>query len=275
MKKFSLIKKLVIAGVAALAVVGAGLFTTTHASKYVQSTTPTFFFHGYGSGAHAERHMVNAARKAGVTKTVIHANVDNNGNVTLDGTIPKGAINPIVMVNFEDNRDTNFETDGQYAKNVVQAVNDKYHFKKMNMVAHSMGSMAVSYYELRNSDNKSLPKLDKYASMAGIYNGVNGNYPENQDLTKDGEKPLEMSSQYRELLPLRQHFARAAVLNITGDIGGGTDGTVDNRSSHSLKYLVSPRARSYKEIGFKGVNHTHLHRNAKVDRTLINFLWGK
>lgn len=31
--------------------------------KYVQSTTPTLFFHGYGSSANAERHMTNAAKK--------------------------------------------------------------------------------------------------------------------------------------------------------------------------------------------------------------------
>ena len=49
----------------------------------MQSTTPTLFFHGYGSSANAERHMTNAAKKAGVTKTVIRANVDRNGAVTL------------------------------------------------------------------------------------------------------------------------------------------------------------------------------------------------
>lgn len=35
------------------------------ASQFVQSTTPTIFFHGGGSSYHAEEHMVNAAKKAG------------------------------------------------------------------------------------------------------------------------------------------------------------------------------------------------------------------
>ena len=32
--------------------------------NYVQSTTPTLFFHGYGSSANAERHITNAAKKS-------------------------------------------------------------------------------------------------------------------------------------------------------------------------------------------------------------------
>ena len=46
-----------------------------NSTKYVQSTTPTLFFHGYGSSANAEDHMAKAAQKAGVTKTIIRANV--------------------------------------------------------------------------------------------------------------------------------------------------------------------------------------------------------
>ncbi|SCQ08412.1 hypothetical protein SABVI_1072 [Streptococcus anginosus] len=32
---------------------------------YVQSTTPTLFFHGYGSSANAEWYMTNAVKKQG------------------------------------------------------------------------------------------------------------------------------------------------------------------------------------------------------------------
>ncbi|RKV82811.1 MAG: alpha/beta hydrolase, partial [Streptococcus sp.] len=109
-------------------------------NNYVQSTTPTLFFHGYGSSANAERHMTDAAKKAGVTKTVIRANVDRNGQVTLKGNISKGAVNPIVEVNYEDNR--NPIDVGRYAKAVVSKLQEKYGFTKMNMVGHSLGNMS-------------------------------------------------------------------------------------------------------------------------------------
>ena len=50
-------------------------------TNYIQSSRPTLFFHGYGSSANAEKHMTDAAKKAGVTQTVIIANVAEDGQV--------------------------------------------------------------------------------------------------------------------------------------------------------------------------------------------------
>ena len=46
--------------------------------------------------------MANAAKKSGVTQTIIEANVAEDGTVTLKGTIQKDAVNPIVLVNFDN-----------------------------------------------------------------------------------------------------------------------------------------------------------------------------
>lgn len=70
---------------------------------YIQSSRPTIFFHGWGSSSRVERHMANVAKKAGVTQTIIEAKVAEDGTVTLKGTIPKDAVNPIVLVNFDNN----------------------------------------------------------------------------------------------------------------------------------------------------------------------------
>lgn len=78
---------------------------------YVQSTTPTIFVHGWGSSFHAEEKMANAARDAGVTKTIVRANVDKNGKVTFNHQIPANAINPIVEVNLEDNKLSAYQDD--------------------------------------------------------------------------------------------------------------------------------------------------------------------
>jgi uncharacterized alpha/beta hydrolase family protein len=132
-----------------------------NSTKYVQSTTPTLFFHGFGSSANAEDHMAKAAQKAGVTKTIIRANVTKQGTVNLVGTIKKGAINPIVEVNFADNRNPDYQVDARYAKNVVVALQERYGFKEMNMVGHSMGNMAITFYLVNNANDKKLPQLKK------------------------------------------------------------------------------------------------------------------
>ena len=130
-----------------------------NSSKFIQSTTPTLFFHGYGSSANAERHMTESARKAGVTKTIIQANVDRKGQVTIRGRIPKGAINPIVMVQYEDNRNPDYLQDAAYAKAVVEKLKQAYGFQEMKMVGHSMGNMSILYYLLEYGSEENLPKL--------------------------------------------------------------------------------------------------------------------
>lgn len=56
----------------------------------------TLFFHGGGSSYHAEEHMVKAAENAGVTNSVIRAEVADNGQVRLIGKWKKNAKNPSV-----------------------------------------------------------------------------------------------------------------------------------------------------------------------------------
>jgi len=54
-------------GIILLGLSASGCARLRSQQRYVQSTTPTLFFHGGGSSYHAETHMVTAAEKAGVT----------------------------------------------------------------------------------------------------------------------------------------------------------------------------------------------------------------
>lgn len=247
--------------------------------KYVQSTTPTLFFHGYGSSANAEDHMAQAAKQAGVTKTIIRANVTKNGTVNLVGTIKNGAINPIVEANFDDNRNPDYQVAARYARNVVVALQKKYGFKKMNLVGHSMGNMAITFYLVNNAEDKQLPQLQKQVAIAGHFDGIIGyDQPAGLSVAAQTGQPNRMTTSYRELLKLRNVYPKqAAVLNLYGDTGKGSDGRVTNKSSQTLKYLVKDRAKSYQEHRFTGkqAQHSKLHSNTQVDRILINFLWAK
>ena len=252
-----------------------------NSSDYIQSRTPTLFFHGYGSSANAEKHMVEAARQAGVTQTIITATVDSHAQVTLKGDIPKNAVNPIVMVEFEDNRNANYAQDGEYAAAVVRELQARYGFKKMNFVAHSMGNMSILFYLLEHAQNEELPQLQKQVNIANHVNGLEGmDLPANLTIldSKTGE-PSAMSDSYQKLLGLREIYPQdqVDVLNIYGDFKNQSDGSVLNVSSRSLKYLVIDNAKSYQEKRVTGplAQHSQLHENPEVDRLLIDFLWGK
>ncbi|WP_405082218.1 alpha/beta hydrolase [Limosilactobacillus reuteri] len=265
-----------------LAIIGGAVWRQQKHSKYMQSTTPTLFFHGGGSSYHAEEHMVNAAKKAGVTSTVLRADVANNGKVTLHGSMHKGAINPIVEVNYDNNRQLDFNKHGEYATNVVKALQKRYRITKINMVGHSLGNISIIYYMLQNGKNQNMPQLQKQVDIAGHFAGLNFKQvpaaiqqPVGMKLNKDG-KPNEMNATYRQMTEVWQTYPKGqvAVLNIIGDVGNHSDGTVDNASSLSLKYLVAARAKSYcvLKITGKDAQHSKLHNNAQVDKALINFL---
>lgn len=260
------------------------------AVHYVHSTTPTFFFHGSSSSYHAEQYMTNAAKKAGATKTIIVANVDKHNHVTFNGNIPKGARNPIIEVNHQvqpggrsngrppKKAGNKLPIDNAYVYDVIATAKQKWHFRSMNIVAHSAGNLDVLYTLMQHPDSKKLPKLKKEVAIAAHVNGfIHGGYPSGSKVATDG-KPTRENPNFKELKKLRQTYPRGAkVLNIYGDIGDGShsDGLVPVNSARTLKYLVGRRAGSYQEHEMTGnnVHHSRLHHNNRVNRLLIRFLW--
>lgn len=252
----------------------------------IRIATPTLFVHGWGSSYHAEESMVAYAQKQHATNSVIRADVSSNGKVTLIGTIKKRAKNPVVEVNLQNNKSIFAGTNNQiaamnkssnYIKDVINALQKRYRFNRINLVGHSMGNLQIAYYLRNNATNSHMPKLNKQVSIAGHYNGYIGEQgaPNKTVLNRAG-KPQKMSAGYRGLLSLRKKFPQNTdVLNIYGDMGSGSDGDVTVNSARSYRYLVSKRARSYQEKEIKGprAQHSKLHENTKVDRLLVNFLW--
>ena len=163
---------------------------------------------------------------------------------------------------------------------MVEKLQARYQIKQFNVVAHSMGNMAVAYYLLDNGQNKKLPRLNKQVSLAGHYNGIlNYDAPKDASLRKDGAPKVQTNS-YQALLPLKKRYPKqVAVLNIYGDLNDGShsDGRVANASSKSLAYLVADRAASYQELVIKGKGgqHSRLHENRRVAQRIVNFLFLK
>lgn len=227
--------------------------------------------------------MVKAAQEAGVTNSVIRADVDANGKVRLIGTIPNNAVNPIVEVNYRNNVQLDFKENGRYARNVVQTLQNEYGIKKVNMVGHSLGNTSIMYYLLQAAHNPNLPRLNKEVSIGGHFDGLDFKQlpiairqPDNLRVNNEG-KPNKMNATYREMAKLRTLYPMKEidVLNIIGNIGGDSDGIVKNASSLSLEYLVASMARSYRVVTITGKNaeHGQLTYNKQVEKQIINFLW--
>lgn len=244
------------------------------------NATPTLFLHGWGSSVNAEHQMTNAIVKNNLSNNITQAIVDKKGKVKLIGKINRNSKNPLIEVGFLNNRTSDYFKNGQWLKNVLIKLRNTYSIKKVNLVGHSMGNMAIMYYILANPNQKNVPQINKIIDIAGHFNGIIGlnDQPHQHQLNDEG-KPNHFNLEYRRLLPLRKTFPNnIKVLNIFGDKNNGTnsDGSVTNSSSQSLKYLVAKRANSYHEkkiIGSQG-QHSKLHESKQVDQILINFLWS-
>lgn len=277
-------KKTHIVFLGALLLLMTGLLSgCSHAAPTADSkAVPTLFFHGFGGSYRAENHMAQAAVKAGAAKSIIRADVAANGHVTLIGQFKSDDRHPIVEVNYLNSRNGDYPTDAQWAKNVVVKLQQRYQIKRMNMVGHSMGNMAIVYYLLANANNPKLPRLEKQVDIAGHFNGILGmdDAPNRMKLKPDGQ-PTKMNANYRTLLGLRhlKTLKSLQVLNIYGDKNDGShsDGRVSNASSKSLKYLLHGQVKSYQEKRIVGpaAQHSRLHQNKQVDRLLIHFLWHR
>lgn len=67
-----------------------------------------------GEAAMEEEDMTAAIKSIGVSNTIVRVNVNKNGQAKIIGKIVKNAKNPLVEVNFADNKLTNAH--GSYTK---------------------------------------------------------------------------------------------------------------------------------------------------------------
>lgn len=255
---------LLLTAFSAVALAGCG-HSQAQQQKWVNSTTPTIFVHGYVSSSRAENSMVRAAKNAGVTSTVDHAQVAPNGHVTLSGPSIRGKRNPIVQVNLQDNRNTNMAEGARYIRNVIVKLQQEDGIKSYNVVGHSMGNTDIFAFLNDFGDRPGMPKLKKQVVLAGA--GLTA-AQRDQDLYQQIATHLQN---------LKNNYPHAKVLNIIGDKGGGTDGRIPNNASRSVKQMLGDRPASYRQVVIHGARaqHSKLHENPQVFKLINNFLWAK
>ncbi|PNZ08856.1 alpha/beta hydrolase [Staphylococcus simiae] len=257
-------------------------FKRKQQQAFINQDIPTLFLHGYGGSANSEKFMVKQAEQRGVTQDIITAKVSKDGEVSFKGKLPKNAVNPIVKVELENNKQGYLDQNAKWFKNVLTKLQQQYHIKKFNFVGHSMGNLTFAQYMKTYGDDKSLPQLNKQVNIAGTFNGVlNMNEKVNEISVDDNGKPSRMNEPYEELMALKDIYKgkNIKVLNIYGDLQDGThsDGRVSNSSSKSLKYLLGNSPATYHESKYTGnkAQHSQLHENKDVANELIDFLWKK
>ncbi len=243
--------------------------------------TATVFFHGWGSSRRAEEQMANYLVKKKYASSIVVADVDYQGHVKFSGILPAKTKHFIVEVNLQNNKSVSpnggmtYSQSSNYVADVLASLKKKWKINNVNLVAHSMGNLQVIYFIKNHARSKKYPKINKLVAIAGHYNGIIGmDEPKDTSLEANG-KPKMMNDTYRDLLSVRNTFPKnIKVMNIYGNYKNHGDGSVNNNSSKSLRYLVQKRAKSYEEQEIRGygAQHSRLHENKEVDQVLLKFL---
>ncbi|WP_337962103.1 alpha/beta hydrolase [Latilactobacillus sakei] len=175
----------------------------------VRDSAPTFYLHGYGGSGRSSDSMIEAAEERGRATKVLTAIVSRTGQVALEGHWTDSTTRPIIQVIYKNNRNPNYRQNGEWFKRVLIAVNRQHHFKQFNVVAHSMGNLTLAFYLANNAQNKKMPQLAKFVSIAGHYAGIIGmdDRANQNHLAKDG-RPQQINATYRQLMGLRHRLPK-------------------------------------------------------------------
>nr|WP_252892758.1 alpha/beta hydrolase [Lentilactobacillus otakiensis] len=74
---------------------GFNIWQTQHAqdqlqAKYIDSSTPTIFVHGWGATLRSEKDMISAAEISGAASRRMIVRVRANGKLAVTGTVKRG-----------------------------------------------------------------------------------------------------------------------------------------------------------------------------------------
>lgn len=269
---------LILVGYATFQTLAAHRQSTNIEKTDVSGKTATVFFHGYGSSRNAEKSMAQYLVDEGYSNRRIDVTVSDDGKVSMGRAIQKSDKNPLVLVQFDDNKNQDFEKTSDWVKTIMTNLK-KEGVDNVNLVGHSMGNMAIAYYLMNTAkaDSASLPVVKKQIDLAGTYNGLMLTEPDSKATVYDSGLPSVQTAYYKRLLPLKDYYQDHAVqvLNIYGNSQGSgqNDTTVYNNSSKSLKYFVqSPSTYQEKLITGADGQHSKLHENKEVDAAMLAFL---
>ncbi|UQS84453.1 alpha/beta hydrolase [Apilactobacillus apisilvae] len=247
--------------------------------------TPTLYVHGMRGSNKSTNHLATIASRDGGHRALV-VFVDKDGNINYKGNLNLQTSKPIIQVIFKK-KFTPVKQQTKWLHEILKHLKDHYGFNYYNAVGHSTGALSILEVVAKHNKDESMPKLQKFVSIAGPYDGLlTINDRPNRNYVNSNGKPNIMYPSnkwypaYTSLLNDCKDFPKnVQILNIYGNDSSNTnsDGIVSTASAKSLKYLVSKRVSDYQEIPIYGMNgeHSRLHNNIAVDHIIARFLFDR
>ncbi|WP_163652111.1 alpha/beta hydrolase [Listeria sp. PSOL-1] len=246
-------------------------------AKLKRTIIPTVFVHGYKGTFNSFGNMLNRFSKQEGSRTIaMRISVSQKGTLMVRGNLdPDQKGDSAIQVIFEDNR-ASLARQTLWMQNVMQYLRKKEEIKKINLVGHSMGGLAIlNYLETTKLDHH-YPTPQKFIAIATPFNGINkADYfklqkdPAAHDL-KTGSSALKLLQQKKRNIP-----KNIKMLAIAGEHSGlDSDGLVQVKSVFFAKNFFPKEAYQERLVKGPDITHSGLHENNQVDQYVSQFLWN-
>ena len=279
----------IVAGLTVLLLVGCGSKQTKEVEKtqasaltqkkddtaFKKSAVPTVFIHGYGGTINSFGGMIQRLSSERKTTKERLITVQSDGSLKVDGDLSKKKDNPSIQVLFTANKDTEWnQTEWIYT---VLKYLKQQGVEQVNLVGHSMGGVSSLRYLTTYGQPNDASTINKFISIGAPFNDFTESSESIDDVLRNG--PSVKAGRYIDY----QNFIanvpnKLPILLLAGKINQETvtDGTVPLNSALATFSLLKDHGNPIKYQIFTGPNaqHSQLHENLNVDKTVVDFLWN-
>ncbi|MFR3684499.1 MAG: alpha/beta fold hydrolase [Enterococcus sp.] len=243
--------------------------------KFKKSAVPTVFIHGYGGTINSFGGMIQRLSNERKTKKEMLITVQSDGSLKVDGELSKKKDNPSIQVLFTANKDTEWnQTEWIYT---VLKYLKQQGIDQVNLVGHSMGGVSSLRYLTTYGQPNDAPTINKFISIGAPFNDFTESSESIDDVLKNG--PSVQASRYTDYQNgVANVPSKLPILLVAGKLNKETvtDGTVPLNSALATFSLLKDHGNPIKYQIFTGPNaqHSQLHENLNVDKTVADFLWN-
>ena len=279
----------IVAGLTVLLLVGCGSKQTKEVEKtqasaltqkkddtaFKKSAVPTVFIHGYGGTINSFGGMIQRLSSERKTTKEMLITVQSDGSLKVDGDLSKKKDNPSIQVLFTANKDTEWnQTEWIYT---VLKYLKQQGVEQVNLVGHSMGGVSSLRYLTTYGQPNDASTINKFISIGAPFNDFTESSESIDDVLRNG--PSVKAGRY---IDYQNGIAnvpnKLPILLLAGKINqeAVTDGTVPLNSALGTFSLLKDHGNPIKYQIFTGPNaqHSQLHENLNVDKTVVDFLWN-
>lgn len=244
-------------------------------TAFKKSAVPAVFIHGYGGTINSFGGMIQRLSSERKTKKEMLITVQSDGSLKVDGELSKKKDNPSIQVLFTANKDTEWnQTEWIYT---VLKYLKQQGVDQVNLVGHSMGGVSSLRYLTTYGQPNDASTINKFISIGAPFNDFTESSESIDDVLRNG--PSVKAGRY---IDYQNGIAnvpnKLPILLLAGKINQETvtDGTVPLNSALATFSLLKDHGNPIKYQIFTGPNaqHSQLHENLNVDKTVADFLWN-